>query len=80
MNISGQMAEFIKDNGKKTNFMAEEYTHGLMGEFTMVITRMTRNMAMACTRGQMANATTEAGSMESNMVKQGLLILKAAAK
>lgn len=70
----GQMAEDMKVNGGKINFIIEEFIHGQMDANMKVNTWMTRNMDGAFIYGLMVRSMKATGIMESNTVKENLLI------
>ena len=80
VNINGQMEEFIKVNGKIINCMGKVYIHGLMVEDMKVSMNKTRSMDMEPITGQMANAMTDNGKMESSMERLDILTKKVKVK
>jgi len=61
VNITGQMAEFTKAAGKKTSLMARVSTIGLTEDDMTEIMKMTRNMGLVHTTGQMEKLTKATG-------------------
>jgi len=74
--ILGVMAESLKDNGWRTNFMEKVSSHGQMVEATKEHTKMTLNVAMEFMNGQMARNLKANGKTETKMEKESSLTLK----
>ena len=70
VSINGVMGKSIEDYGKGTKWMARASSSGLAVRNTMVISLMTRDMAMAFTIGMTGEYTLGSGGMESNMEKE----------
>lgn len=71
-NTNGQMVVFMKDHGRKINFMVKVCIHGAMAENTMVSMWRIRNKGLEHIFGQMEENMKVFGTMESNMGKGSL--------
>ena len=63
----GQMAEDMKVDGRRINYMLEEYTHGRTAGSTMESMTRIRSMDLESTFGQMAKSTKATGETANSM-------------
>jgi len=80
VNINGQMVGSIRESGKRTSFMAKDYTPGQTVENMKENILTTKSTDMEPIIGQTAKFMKVNGKMESNMEKLNSPILKERAK
>ena len=72
--MTGQMEDGMKEDGRRTNYIIMEFTHGQTGASMTANTLRTRNMDTEYISGQTARNTRDTGVMENNMGKAALQI------